>query len=106
MLSPLLHAFFMPGAVLLPLLGARQECIGMRSSRFFGNSGACRLGLYNDCGGVTKNFSKASHQFRGVVAHGDDCIIALLLSVLAHKSISLRARLFAKVRVDGDVATE
>ena len=65
-----------------------------------------RQRLDHDGGAVAQDLGKARHEFGGVVVHRNDGIRAVLLRVLAHKAIGIRAGSLAKVGVDGDVAAK
>ena len=64
------------------------------------------ISLHQHRSSVAEHLGEAGHQFRGVVAHADDCIRTMLLRMPAHELISLRPRLFAEVGIDRDVAAE
>src|SRR5580692_7987255 len=53
---------------------------------------------------VGQHFRDALHDFRGIVAHGDDGVRAMIAGVLQKQFVGVLARFFAKVRENGDVA--
>src|SRR5204862_2519337 len=55
---------------------------------------------------VAEYLGNSRVNFIGVVAHADDGIGAHVVAVFHHQAISVGARLFAKLGVDGDVAAE